>query len=32
LEAEYPRQFSWDYLEQGPEVWKVHVGRLKKAA
>jgi uncharacterized protein (DUF2249 family) len=32
LEAEYPRQFSWDYLEKGPEVWKVNIGRLKKAA
>jgi uncharacterized protein (DUF2249 family) len=32
LEAEYPQQFSWSYLEQGPEVWKVNIGRLKKAA
>ncbi len=32
LEAEYPRQFSWDYLEKGPEVWKVNIGRVKKAA
>lgn len=20
-------QFSWDYLEQGPEVWRVQVGK-----
>jgi uncharacterized protein (DUF2249 family) len=20
--------FSWDYLEEGPEVWKVQIGRL----
>ncbi len=32
LEAEYPRQFSWDYLERGPEVWRVQIGRQQKAA
>jgi uncharacterized protein (DUF2249 family) len=25
--AEQPGQFSWDYLEQGPEVWRVRIGR-----
>jgi len=25
--AEHEGQFSWDYLEQGPEVWKVRIGR-----
>ena len=25
--AEYPDQFTWDYLETGPEVWKVRIGR-----
>jgi uncharacterized protein (DUF2249 family) len=20
--------FSWDYLEEGPEVWKVQIGRI----
>jgi uncharacterized protein (DUF2249 family) len=20
-------QFTWDYLEQGPEVWRVRIGR-----
>lgn len=24
---ERPEQFSWDYLEEGPEVWKVRIGR-----
>jgi uncharacterized protein (DUF2249 family) len=19
--------FSWDYLEEGPEIWKVHIGK-----
>jgi uncharacterized protein (DUF2249 family) len=32
LEAEHPQQFSWTYLEQGPEVWRVEIGRLLKAA
>ncbi len=32
MQAEYPNQFSWNYLQQGPEVWKVHIGRLQKAA
>ncbi len=21
-------QFTWDYLEEGPEVWKVKIGRV----
>jgi uncharacterized protein (DUF2249 family) len=32
LEAEYPSQFSWTYLERGPEVWRVEIGKLAKAA
>jgi uncharacterized protein (DUF2249 family) len=32
LEAEYPKQFSWTYLERGPAVWRVEIGRLQKAA
>ena len=32
LEAEHPQQFSWTYLEQGPDVWRVEIGRLSKAA
>lgn len=32
LEAEYPQQFSWTYIERGPDVWRVEIGRLKKAA
>ena len=32
LEAEYPRQFSWTYLERGPEVWRVEIGKVVKAA
>ena len=32
LEAEYPKQFSWTYLERGPTVWRVEIGKLAKAA
>ena len=32
LEAEYPRQFSWTYVERGPAVWRVEIGRRQKAA
>jgi len=32
LEAEYPNQLSWDYLEKGPVVWRVEIGRRVKAA
>ena len=24
---EHAGQFTWDYLEQGPEVWRVRVGK-----
>lgn len=27
FEAEHMGQFSWAYLEQGPEVWRVRIGR-----
>ncbi|MGC1678461.1 MAG: DUF2249 domain-containing protein [Candidatus Binataceae bacterium] len=27
FEAEHTGQFSWNYLEEGPEVWRVRVGR-----
>jgi uncharacterized protein (DUF2249 family) len=28
--AEHAGQFSWDYLEQGPEVWRVRIGRTDR--
>jgi len=28
LEAEHPGQFSWTYVESGPEVWRVRIGKL----
>jgi uncharacterized protein (DUF2249 family) len=27
FEAEYAGAYAWDYLEQGPEVWRVRIGR-----
>ncbi len=24
-------QFTWDYLESGPELWRVRIGKLKAA-
>ena len=27
FEAEHAGDFSWDYLEQGPEVWRVRIGK-----
>ena len=27
FDAEFSGEFTWDYLEQGPEVWRVRIGR-----
>ena len=27
FEAQYPGQFTWDYLEEGPEVWRVRIAK-----
>jgi uncharacterized protein (DUF2249 family) len=27
FQAERPGEVSWDYLEQGPDVWRVRIGR-----
>lgn len=27
FEAEHKGQFTWDYLEEGPETWRVRIGR-----
>jgi uncharacterized protein (DUF2249 family) len=29
---EYDGQFRWDYLEEGPEVWRVRIGRTENSA
>lgn len=31
LEAEHRGQFSWEYLEAGPEVWRVRIARRAAA-
>ena len=31
LAAENTDQFTWDYLEEGPEVWRVRIGRRESA-
>jgi uncharacterized protein (DUF2249 family) len=28
---EYEGQFSWEYVEQGPQVWRVNIGRIAPA-
>jgi len=25
--AEHPGEYTWDYLESGPQVWRVRIGR-----
>lgn len=30
--AEMPGEFSWDYLEAGPETWRVSIKRVAEAA
>jgi uncharacterized protein (DUF2249 family) len=32
LEAEFPGQFLATYLDAGPSVWRVEIGRREKAA
>ncbi len=27
FQAEHTGQFTWDYVEQGPEVWRVVIGK-----
>ncbi|QTE31424.1 DUF2249 domain-containing protein [Pengzhenrongella sicca] len=31
LAAENPGEYSWEYLEEGPEVWRVRIGRIAAA-
>ena len=32
FEAEHAGQFTWDYLQSGPDVWRVRIGRPAAAA
>jgi uncharacterized protein (DUF2249 family) len=29
--AEHAGEFSWQYLEEGPEAWRVRIGRTAKS-
>lgn len=29
IEARYPGLFSWEYLERGPDIWRVEISRLQ---
>jgi uncharacterized protein (DUF2249 family) len=28
FQAEMPGKFTWTYLEQGPDTWRVEIGKL----
>lgn len=30
FQAEHEKEFSWDYLEEGPEVWRVRIGKTSR--
>lgn len=32
FQAESSGEFTWDYLERGPEVWRVRIGRPQEDA
>jgi uncharacterized protein (DUF2249 family) len=32
FQAESTGQFSWEYLEQGPDVWRVKIGKVGSAS
>jgi uncharacterized protein (DUF2249 family) len=32
FEAENAGEFTWEYLEEGPEVWRVRIGRTRLAS
>jgi uncharacterized protein (DUF2249 family) len=31
FDAKHPGSYAWDYLEQGPEVWRVAITRTRAA-
>jgi uncharacterized protein (DUF2249 family) len=28
LDADHPGHYGWEYIEQGPEIWRVDIRRL----
>ncbi|MGX7875563.1 DUF2249 domain-containing protein [Mesorhizobium sp. ORM6] len=31
MEARYPGLFDWEYLQQGPDIWRVEIKRLQSS-
>lgn len=31
FDAEHPGEFTWDYLESGPQTWRVRIGKTATA-
>ncbi|CDZ63321.1 DUF2249 domain-containing protein [Neorhizobium galegae] len=31
IESRYPEEFDWQYLEQGPDVWRVEIQRAQSS-
>ena len=31
MQAEQPGRFDWDYLQDGPEVWRVRIKKLSQS-
>src|SRR5688572_4148623 len=31
FQAELPDQFTWDYVQSGPDVWRVHIRKLTQS-
>lgn len=29
--SRYPDEFSWDYLEAGPDVWRIEIARIQSS-
>ena len=31
MDAKYPGRFSWEYLQQGPDIWRVEITKMESA-
>ena len=31
FDVKYPNAFTWDYVEEGPDIWRVRIGRTAEA-
>lgn len=32
FDTEHPRGYAWDYLETGPDIWRIRIGRIASTA